>query len=100
MSYQIKIAPAIPAELKALPGYVRAQARRLIDLLSTNPRPSDAQELRNKPGIYRIWLVGRWRIAYTVDDDNQIVRILRVRRKEAMDYESLEHENGRPDDEP
>ena len=40
--------------------------------------------------MYRIWLAGRWRIAYEVDDESRRVEILRVRRKELMDYESLE----------
>jgi mRNA-degrading endonuclease RelE of RelBE toxin-antitoxin system len=45
--------------------------------------------LRDKPGIYRLWLAGRWRIVYTIDDDLQVVRVVRVRRKEQIDYESL-----------
>lgn len=71
-------------------GHVRAQARQLIRALGESPRPPRAKELRGKPNIYRIWLAGRWRIAYEIDDELDVIRILQVRRKERMDYESLE----------
>lgn len=89
MSYRIEVPPSVQKEIIALPGYVRAQARQLIRALGENPRPPRAKELRGKPNIYRIWLARRWRIAYEVDDDLYHVRILRVRQKEQIDYESL-----------
>jgi mRNA-degrading endonuclease RelE of RelBE toxin-antitoxin system len=61
---------------------VRTQARQLIRHLQENPYPPRAKQLRDRPGIYRLWLAGRWRIAYQVDDDLKLIRILRVRRKE------------------
>ena len=89
MSYRTKINPEAWAEIRALPGYVRAQARKLIDRLANEPRPSRARELRGKPNIYRIWLAAKWRIAYEVIDEDFCVHVLRVRRKEDIDYESL-----------
>jgi mRNA interferase RelE/StbE len=89
VSYRLDVFTTAKAELKKLPGYVRAQAYQAIDALAHDPRPPAAKELRDKPGIYRLWLAGRWRIAYAVDDDQQVVTILRVRRKEQIDYESL-----------
>jgi mRNA-degrading endonuclease RelE of RelBE toxin-antitoxin system len=53
------------------------------------PRPSRAKELRDQPNTYRIWLAGRWRIAYEIDEELERIRILRVRRKEQIDYGSL-----------
>jgi mRNA-degrading endonuclease RelE of RelBE toxin-antitoxin system len=73
VSYQISITPAVHHELRALPAYVRSQAILLIDDLTTNPRPSRAKELRGKPDVYRIWLAGRWRIAYRAGDAQQVV---------------------------
>jgi mRNA-degrading endonuclease RelE of RelBE toxin-antitoxin system len=89
MSYRIEVSPPAQQEIKSLPGYVRSQARKLIRDLAETPRPARSKELRDKPNIYRIWLAGRWRIAYEMDDELQRVRILRVRRKEGMDYESV-----------
>jgi mRNA-degrading endonuclease RelE of RelBE toxin-antitoxin system len=90
VSYRTEIAPAAQREVKDLPGHVRAQARELIRELANNPRSHRARELRDKPGLYRVWLAGHWRIAYQIDDDLQRIRILRVRRKEQIDYQSLE----------
>ena len=90
MSYRIELSPDAKREVALLPGHVRAQALQLIEALGQQPRSPKARELRAKPGIYRIWLAGRWRIAYTIEDDVQRVRILRIRRKEQIDYESLE----------
>lgn len=90
MSYRIEVSPPAQKEIRELPGYVRSQARQLIRALGENPRPSGVKELRDKPSLYRIWLAGRWRIAYQIDDNVQRVRILRVRQKEDIDYASLE----------
>ena len=86
MSYQVEIARPAQIEIKALPGHVRAQARQLINSLKEIPRPTRAKQLRDKPNIYRLWLVRRWRIAYLIDDDLKLVRVLRIRRKEIIDY--------------
>lgn len=89
MSYRIEVAPPARQEITRLPGYVRSQARQLIEELGRNPFPGRAKELQDKPHIYRIWLAGHWRIVYSVDDELQIVRILRVRRKEEIGYEDI-----------
>jgi mRNA-degrading endonuclease RelE of RelBE toxin-antitoxin system len=89
VSYRINISTIAHKEIKALPGYVRAQALQVIRALADTPIPSRAKELRGKPNIYRLWLAGRWRIAYHLDDDRLLVLILRVRAKEDMDYDSL-----------
>ena len=96
MSYRIEIRPSAQKEVIALPGHVRAQARQLIRAIGENPRPARAKELRDRPSIYRIWLAGRWRVVYEVDDDLEVVLILRVRLKEAIDYERLHAPGGHP----
>ena len=58
--------------------------------LADDPRPLEAKELRDMPGRYRIRLV-KWRIIYRVDDDDQVILVLRVRRKMGpATYEGLE----------
>jgi mRNA interferase RelE/StbE len=89
VSYQIEISPSARQEIRALPTYVRAQALQLIDELGRNPRPERAKELQDRQSIYRIWLAGRWRIVYAVDDELIVVLIIRVRRKEDIDYPSV-----------
>jgi mRNA interferase RelE/StbE len=90
VSYRLRIEQPAAKEIRALPGHARAQAKRLIDALAEDPRPPRSKELQGKPGIYRLWLAGRWRVVYEVDDSRQVVYVLRVRVKEQIDYESLE----------
>ena len=88
--YRIRIATTADREIRRLPGHVRQRARRAIQELAQEARPGDAEELREKSGFYRLRLDG-WRIVYRVDDENQVVRILRVRVKTGPEtYENLE----------
>lgn len=89
MSYRIKINREAEQEVRDLSANVRAQARQIVRALAQNPRPHRAKELRGKPSMYRVWLAGHWRIVYQVDEVQQLVIILRVRRKEDIDYDSL-----------
>lgn len=89
MSYRVQISPEAQKEIKELPGYVRAQALQLLRDIRDNPRLPRAKELRNKPDIFRLWLSKKWRIVYQIDDGIKQVLVLRVRRKEHIDYDSL-----------
>ncbi len=91
MNYRTKIRREALRELKSLPGHGRAEARKMIGGLGSNPRPSWAQELRGKPDIFRIWLAEHWRLVYAIEE-GCLVRILRIRRKDNIDYESLPSE--------
>ncbi len=90
MSYRIDVTREARGEIKALPGYVRAQARKLVRALGIDPRPARAKELCQDPQVFRIWLAGRWRIAYAVDDEARNLHVLRVRRRSLLDYEGLD----------
>lgn len=89
MSYQIEISNEAAREIKKLPGYVRAEVRRLVRELGDNPHPPTVRELQGKPGIYRLWVAGRWRMVYAIDDETLIVTIRRVRSKATIDYDSV-----------
>lgn len=89
VSYRVEVSPEARKEIRDLTGYVRAPVLQLIRELTETPRPARAQELKHRPSIYRIWVVGRWRVAYHVNDDLRRVRVLRVRLKEDIDYDSL-----------
>jgi len=89
MSYRVEISPDAQEEIKALSGYVRAEALKLLHSLGENPRLPRAKELRDKPNVYRLWLAKKWRLVYRVEEDPKRVLVLRVRRKELIDYESV-----------
>ncbi len=97
MSYRIELIPPARDEIRALAGYVRAQALDLVAALGQEPRPPRAKRLRVRPRIYRIWLAGRWRVAYQIDDQARRILVLCLRRKENVDYHRLNswmHESG------
>lgn len=54
--------------------------KRAIQALAITPPPPRSLELRDHPGRYRL-RVETWRIVYRVDDADQVVTILAVRRK-------------------
>ncbi len=96
MSYRIELIPPARVEIRRLSGYVRTQALRLIRALGAEPRPPRARELRGEPNIYRIWLVGRWRIVYEVVEEDGRLLVLKLQSKDEVDYDSLptwEHES-------
>lgn len=90
MSYRLDVTREARGEIKALPRYVRAQARRLIRALGLDPRPPRARELHDEPNVYRVWLAGRWRIGYSIEDRARMVHVLRVRRKERTKFEGMD----------
>ena len=61
MTYRLRITETAKQELRRLPGYVRQRARNIAKALADDPRPSEAKELRDMPGRYRIRLV-KWRV--------------------------------------
>jgi len=90
MSYQVEISPEAQKEIKALSGYVRSAALRMLRDLGKDPRPPRSKELRDKPNVYRIWLLKKWRIVYRIEEDPKRILVLRVRLKEQVDYERVQ----------
>ena len=80
VNYRISYASEAKRALPHLPGRYRQRARRVIEALAHNPRPVGAVELRDLPGIYRLWLNG-WRIIYQIDDDDATLLIIGIRYK-------------------
>ncbi|RLT44288.1 MAG: type II toxin-antitoxin system RelE/ParE family toxin [Chloroflexi bacterium] len=78
MSYSVRFSKAIQRQIARLPGHVRNQAKQRILELRNQPRPSDAKELDEHPGYFRIWLQGDYRLVWYVDDPVQLVDIYYV----------------------
>lgn len=90
MSYRIRYSDEAQRALSRLPGRYRQRARRAIEDLSKTPRPAAAEELRGRPGIFRIWLNG-WRIIYLVNDEAGVLLIVGIRLKTGPEtYEDLD----------
>ena len=91
MSYRLRYSEEVRHTLRSLPGFHRQQVRRLLEALPENPHPPRSGPLREGiPNGYRIRL-GRWRIIYQVDDDEQTIYVLAIRRKAGPEtYEHLD----------
>lgn len=90
MPYRIKITDDAARDVLRLPGNVRQRARRIINALADDPRPTGAKALRGAPEYYRIRLED-WRIIYQLFENHQVVLVLRVRRKSGPEtYRDLE----------
>ena len=79
MHYQLKYTAEAKDALPTLPGFYRQQIRRAIESLADNPR-SGVAELTKQPNRFKIKF-DRWRLIYDVDDEDEVVRILRIRLK-------------------
>ena len=89
MSYRIEVTREALRAIRELTAEVRTQTRQLVRELGDEPRPQRALKLNGEPDVYRIWIAGYWRLAYAVDDGEEKVRVLCLRRFEIMDYDSL-----------
>ena len=89
MSYQLKYTAEAKDALPTIPGYYRQQIRRAIESLTANPRPGIA-EVTKQPNRFKIKF-DRWRVIYDVNDEDEVVRILRIRPKHGPEtYQGLD----------
>jgi mRNA interferase RelE/StbE len=77
VSYAILVSTRATKDLHSLPPSVQVRIRALIDGLAIDPRPHDAQAMAGPDDTGRI-RVGDYRVAYAVDDAEQLVVIARV----------------------
>ena len=84
MTYRVELENRAIRELRDLPAQIAQRVDRAINGLTENPLPTGAIRVRGRVGDgWRIG-VGDYRILYTVDDEQNLVRIYRIRhRREA-----------------
>lgn len=84
MRYCLLILPGAQRQLEKLPKRDYAAVRDAIYVLADNPRPAGCIKLSGREG----WRIrqGDYRVIYEIDDEAQIVTVLRVRhRKDVYD---------------
>lgn len=89
MTYRLWYNRRFSRMLDALPGDVRAQARRAIQELIDQPRPESAKELDEHPGYWRMWLPRNHRPIWRILEEEQLVNLLYVGPKPPDLYEPL-----------
>ncbi len=76
--YSLSIKPSAAKELQAISD--KLTLTRLIEKiksLATQPRPSGAEKLAGRPGLYRV-RQGNYRVIYSVDDQSHVVDVVKV----------------------
>ena len=87
MGYEVRLRRAAQKELDALPEQDYEMVAKVICTLEENPRPARVKKLADS-GLWRI-RVGQYRIVYAVDDEAQLVTVVRVARRKEDTYKGL-----------
>lgn len=77
MTYRIEIAPAAARQLRKLDPVARRRVQAVVELLSHEPRPTNAQKLVGGDGEWRV-RTGDYRIVYEIHDDVLMVLVVAV----------------------
>ena len=90
--YTLYVTPETFQNIKELPGNIRQRVRQAIQSLSDNPRPPQSKRLDLPEVDAELWRLrlDNWRILYAIDESEQIVDVLAVRKRPPYDYGDLE----------
>ena len=84
MTYRVEMESRARRELRELPSQVLRRVDAAISALSNNPLPLGVVRVRGRVGDGWRIRVGQYRILYTVDQDQRVVKVFRVsHRREA-----------------
>jgi mRNA interferase RelE/StbE len=78
--YAITFARSARRELESLDASVIRRVIFRIDGLAKEPRPSGSRKLHGEQNLWRI-RIGDYRVVYSVDDQQHIVDIVRIRHR-------------------
>lgn len=87
MSYKIELRRAACKELDALLEQDYEAVAKAISALEQEPRPPRVKKLAES-GLWRI-RVGQYRIVYAINDEAQLVTLVRVARRREDTYKRL-----------
>jgi mRNA interferase RelE/StbE len=77
MSYQVALAPSSVQKIAELHSEVQQRLARKLEELALNPRPEDAQPLRDIERLYKVRL-GEYRIIYQIEEQPLLVTVIKI----------------------
>ena len=95
VSYALFLEPEVHDARHELPGHLRQRVRRLINGLASDPHPSSSTVLATEGLVLPVDItirrvrIDRWRVIYAINDTEQWVWVLAVRRRPPYNYEDL-----------
>lgn len=78
--YEVQLERAAERDLRRLASELYRRIISHVQALSENPRPSGSRKITGSESDWRI-RIGDYRVIYGIDDDAQIVRVMRVRHR-------------------
>ena len=87
LPYRIEIIRAAQKQMISLPRQAQVEIARAIDRLANVPRPSGCKKLRGTD-LWRLRL-GRYRLVYVIDDEAELVTVLKVAPRREDTYQGL-----------
>ena len=85
MPYRVDLAPAAQRDLRRLPREIQGRLAAPIQSLAAIPRPAGVRKIRGSEQTWRI-RVGPYRVVYDILDDQSLVVVLRVARRNESTY--------------
>jgi mRNA interferase RelE/StbE len=76
-SYRIEVSATAERQIRKLPRSDQIRVVRVIQALSTDPRPPGCRKLSGQGDAFRV-RIGRYRVLYAVEDRRVVVIVLRV----------------------
>ena len=92
MAYLVRLRPAAQRQMAKLRGPLSIALHGAILGLADEPRPAGSIKLAGLDDVWRVrlWIDGQpWRIVYQVDDRAQLIRVLRVARRNEGTYRRI-----------
>lgn len=87
--YAIRYKPRVQREIRSLGRDAAVRLLAQIDDLGEEPRPAGSRKLSGpRRDLYRI-RVGRYRVVYEIRDDQLIILIVRVAKRDEATYRNL-----------
>ena len=85
MPYRVELAPSAQRDLRRLPRDVQARLAAPIQALADDARPAGVRKLRGEAQTWRI-RIGPYRVVYDIHDDQALVVVLKVARRNETTY--------------
>ncbi|WP_419911886.1 type II toxin-antitoxin system RelE family toxin [Candidatus Poriferisodalis sp.] len=87
-SYRIELSPAAQRQARRLTSNDRRRVRDALRGLVETPRTRGSVKLTGFESVYRI-RVGQFRVVYEIHDDEHLVMVLRIARRDEATYRQL-----------
>ena len=76
-SYRIEVSATAERQIRKLPRAEQIRVIRVIQALSTDPRPAGCRKLSGYEDVFRV-RAGRYRVLYSIEDRRLVIIVLKV----------------------